>query len=153
MKTDISRNLEKAFEVIFEQSKSNITVKSSNTAILTVNRFGTIHPNWAKKGVDAICFSVSKDIQLHGILSYGCLDGKSICKVKATLKENMSELIVVSKNLESKEAENGLLRVFFGTSKTFNKYKVSYCRRYGRTGIVPIWHARKVYNNSKRNCV
>lgn len=110
---DNSLNLETLFEVVFEYSKSQITVKSCNTDILAVKRFGTIHSHWASKGVDAISFSVSNDIQLHGFLSYGCSDGKSICKVKATLKDNTKELMVISKNLDSKEAESGLFRIFF----------------------------------------
>ncbi|CAC5419731.1 unnamed protein product [Mytilus coruscus] len=110
---DISKNLEKAFEVIFEHSKSQITLKSCKTSILAVNRFGVIRSHWHSKGVDAICFWVSKDIKLHGFLSYGCADGLSICKVTATLKENKNDLIVVSKNLDSKEAESGLLRIIF----------------------------------------
>ncbi|VDI57540.1 Hypothetical predicted protein [Mytilus galloprovincialis] len=110
---DISRNLEKAFEVILEHSKSQITPKSCNTDILAVNRFGNIQSNWQSKGVDAICFGVSKDIKLHGFLSYGCADGRSICKVSATLKDDTKELIVISKNLDSKEAESGLLKIVF----------------------------------------
>ncbi|XP_063419429.1 E3 ubiquitin-protein ligase TRIM63-like [Mytilus trossulus] len=122
-KSDISKHLEKAFEVIFEHSKSNITL-SCNTCILAVNRFGIIQSHWQSKGVDAICFCVSKDIQLHGFLSYGCKDGQSICKVTATLKENTNDIIVVSKNLDSKEAECGLLKIMFpGPVKLSNNTK------------------------------
>lgn len=120
---DICRNLEKAFEVILEHSKSQITPKSYNTDILAVNRFGIIQPFWESKGVDAICFRVSKDIKLHGLLSYGCTDGRSICKVSATLKDDTKELTVISKNLDSKEAESGLLKIFFPKPVILSKNK------------------------------
>lgn len=95
-KTDFSRSLETAFVVIFELSKSKI-VESCYTSILAVNRFGMIsglNICWSSKGVGAICFWVSTDIKLHGFLSYGCKDGRSNCKVIATLKDDTKEINV-----------------------------------------------------------
>ncbi|XP_063441932.1 transcription intermediary factor 1-alpha-like [Mytilus trossulus] len=62
---------------------------------------------------DAICFSVSKEIELCGFLSYVCCDGLSSCDVTASVRDDTTDLVIVSNTIDSKLAENKRVKIEF----------------------------------------
>ncbi|CAG2230002.1 MYCBP2 [Mytilus edulis] len=97
---------------------SSMTVTPNVSEIFSFCRFGTLSSNgWKVSGAkrDAICFSVSKEIELCGFLSYVCRDGLSTCDVTATVKYDTTDLVKVSNTIDSKVAENKMVRIEFPT--------------------------------------
>ncbi|XP_071172135.1 E3 ubiquitin-protein ligase TRIM56-like [Mytilus edulis] len=62
---------------------------------------------------DAICFSVSKEIELCGLLSYVCENRLSTCVVTAAVKHDTTDLVVVTDTIDSKLAENRMVKIEF----------------------------------------
>ncbi|XP_063441933.1 tripartite motif-containing protein 59-like [Mytilus trossulus] len=123
---------------------SSMTVTPTFSDIFRVCRFDTVYSGWTVGGVkkDAICFSVSKEIELCGFLSYVCSDGSSTCAVTASVQHENNDLVVVTSTIESKLGENKMVRTDFPTpvkllaNKKYNVVVVmkgqSYC--YGDNG-------------------
>ncbi|CAG2230003.1 unnamed protein product [Mytilus edulis] len=59
------------------------------------------------------CSSYDRKIELCGFLSYLCHDGLSTCDVTATVKHDTTDLVVVSNTIDSKVAENKMVKIEF----------------------------------------
>ncbi|XP_071176064.1 E3 ubiquitin-protein ligase TRIM56-like [Mytilus edulis] len=93
---------------------NSVTVTPNVLEILSCCRFGNSNGPWTVTGTtDAIYFSLSKGIELCGLLSYVCLDGLSTCEVTATVKHNTTDLIVVTDTIDCKVAENKMVKIEF----------------------------------------
>ncbi|CAG2232792.1 unnamed protein product [Mytilus edulis] len=94
---------------------NSVTVTPNVLEILSCCRFGnTMNHDWSVDGkTDAIYFSLSKGIELCGLLSCVCLDGLSTCDVIVTVKHNTTYLIVVTDTIDSKLAENKMVKIEF----------------------------------------
>ncbi|XP_071175403.1 E3 ubiquitin-protein ligase TRIM56-like [Mytilus edulis] len=82
--------------------------------IYSCNRFSSNSSIWGFSGNnDAICFQVSKEILLCGIISFVCIDGVSSCKLTASVKDDSEDLVVVSDTIDIKLAENKQVKIHF----------------------------------------
>ncbi|VDI24450.1 tripartite motif-containing protein 2/3 [Mytilus galloprovincialis] len=114
------------------ENECHITCKKTNTCIelssmiVTPNvseifsfcRFRSFNSNdlrFRGANKDAICFSVSKEIELCGLLSYVCCNDSSTCDVIASVKHDTTDLVKVSNTIDSKVAQDKMVRIEFPT--------------------------------------
>ncbi|XP_076110517.1 protein meiotic P26-like [Mytilus galloprovincialis] len=92
--------------------------------VYSCNRFELIAGAWTVNGKnDAICFRVSKEIELCGILSCVCKDGVSTYKLTASVKDDSEDLVVVSDTIDSKFAKNKRVEIHFPKPVKILAYK------------------------------
>ncbi|XP_052059787.1 tripartite motif-containing protein 2-like [Mytilus californianus] len=120
--TKLAEQMEKECQISCKKTNkcielSSVTVTPNFSEIFSCCRFGKVFYGWkvgsSKK--DAIRFSLSKEIELCGLLSYVCSDGLSTCDVNATVKHDTTDLVVVTDTIDSKLAENKMVKIEFPT--------------------------------------
>ncbi|VDI41816.1 Hypothetical predicted protein [Mytilus galloprovincialis] len=116
--SDLLARAESSCKISMEKNKPILVIiKTGSTKlseIYSCNRFVSNSCDWPVSGnSDAICFQVSKEIQLCGILSFVCKDGVSTCKLTASVKDDSEDLVVVSDTIDGKLAENRIVKIHF----------------------------------------
>ncbi|CAC5403594.1 TRIM2_3 [Mytilus coruscus] len=118
--TKLAEQMEKACQISCKKPNtyialSSVTVTPNVSEIFSCCRFGQHTCSWGVKGAkqDAICVSLSKEIELYGLLSYVCKDALATCDVTATVKDDTTDLVVVKDTIDSKVAENNTVKIMF----------------------------------------
>ncbi|XP_063442912.1 tripartite motif-containing protein 59-like [Mytilus trossulus] len=116
--SDLLARAESSCKISMDKNKPILDIRKTGSTklseIYSCNRFASNSCYWSVSGQnDAICFQVSKEIELCGILSFVCRDGSSTCQVTASVNDNSTELVVVSNTIDSKLAENKLVQIDF----------------------------------------
>ncbi|CAC5404531.1 unnamed protein product [Mytilus coruscus] len=118
--TKLNEQMEKACQISCKKTNkyfelSSVTVTPNVSKIFSCCRFGKNTCSWGVNGAkqDAICVSLSKEIELYGLLSYVCKDALATCDVTATVKDDTTDLVVVKDTIDSKVAENNTVKIMF----------------------------------------
>ncbi|XP_052059699.1 E3 ubiquitin-protein ligase TRIM56-like [Mytilus californianus] len=114
--SDLLVRTESSCKISMDKTKTVTRTGSTKLSeIYSCNRLMLNASCWDVNGDnDAICFRVSKEIELCGILSFVCKDGASTCNLTAFVKDDSDQdLVVVSDTIDSKLAENKHVKVHF----------------------------------------
>ncbi|XP_063416781.1 uncharacterized protein LOC134699020 [Mytilus trossulus] len=116
--SDLLARAESSCKISLDKNKPILDIiKTGSTKLSEIhscNRFVSNSGDWTVSGnSDAICFQVSKEIQLCGILSYVCKDGSSTFQMTASVKDESTDLVLVSDSIDSKLAKNKCVKIHF----------------------------------------